>query len=168
MALTSKVSVQFSGLLTGPLDLATPTMDLLRTLAIELASGTGANQADMIWSDRRTLAASGTEDLDLAGVLTHPLTGALLTFARLKAILIYAATTNTNNVNLTRPAAAGVTLFLAASDGVAVRPGGLFVVAAPDATAYVVTATTADLLTVTNSAAGTEVIYDVILIGASA
>jgi hypothetical protein len=39
---------------------------------------------------------------------------------------------------------------------------------APDATGYPVTAATGDLVTLTNSAAGTSVTYDVIIIGSSA
>jgi hypothetical protein len=56
----------------------------------------------------------------------------------------------------------------AATHTVTVRPGGLFQLIAPDATAYAVTATTADLLRITNSGAGTSVTYDIVLLGASA
>lgn len=90
------------------------------------------------------------------------------TFARVKMVVVGAASGNTNNVNVTRPASNGVPLFLAAGDGIAVRPGGLFVAVASDATAYAVTAGTGDLLTFTNSAGSTSVTYDVIVIGASA
>jgi len=61
-----------------------------------------------------------------------------------------------------------VPLFLAASDGISVRPGGLFCWAAPDATAVAVTAGTGDLLAIANSGAGTSVTYDVVIIGSSA
>lgn len=49
-----------------------------------------------------------------------------------------------------------------------VRPGGLLVLAAPDVAAYAVTAATGDLLHVANSAGGSAVTYDVVVIGASA
>ena len=55
----------------------------------------------------------------------------------------------------------------AAGDIVNVRSGGLLVLVAPDATAYAVTATTADILRILNSAAGT-ITYDIALLGASA
>jgi hypothetical protein len=48
-----------------------------------------------------------------------------------------------------------------------VRPGGLAVLAAPDATAYVVTAGTGDLIDIVNTAAG-NVAPEIYLIGASA
>lgn len=167
MALTTKLVTSVVSTLTDALDLSTVTDPLSYALRTTLTSGTGANQADMLWHDTRTLAASGTEDLDLAGVLVNGL-GDTQTFARVKTILVAAAAANSNNVNVTRPAANGVPLFLAAGDGIAVRPGGMFMATAPDATGYAVTAGTGDLLTVTNSAAGTSVTYSVIIIGASA
>lgn len=167
MALTTRITLSAVAELTSALDLATASVPMDMQTTIRLATGTAANQADKIFHDRRTLAASGTEDLDLAGALTDPL-GAALTFARIKAVIVKAADGNTNNVNITRPAANGVPLFLAASDGIAVRPGGLFCWVAPDATAVAVTAGTGDLLTFTNSAGSTSVTYDVVLIGASA
>lgn len=167
MALTTRLSLSLLAALTNALDLSTPDDTLNYLKNIELATGTSANQADMLWHDRRTLSASATEDLDFAGSLTNAL-GATQTFARVKALVVYAATANTNNVNVTRPGSNGVPLFLAAGDGIAVRPGGLFLAVAPDATAYAVTGGTGDLLTFTNSAGSTSVTYDVIVIGASA
>lgn len=167
MALTTKLVTSVTSTLTDALDLSTVTDPLAYTLRTTLTSGTGANQADMLWHDTRTLSASATEDLDLAGVLVNGL-GDTQTFARVKLIMVTAASANTNNVNVTRPAANGVPLFLAAGDGIAVRPGGAFLASAPDATAYAVTAATGDLLTFTNSAGSTSVTYSVIIIGASA
>lgn len=132
-----------------------------------LSNGTGVNQADKIWSDTRTLAASGTEDIDLAGVLTD-IFGAALTFARIKIMMIAAWGANTNNVVVGNAATNGfITWVGGATHTVSVRPGGLLVVAAPDA-GYAVTASTGDLLHVINSAAGTSVTYDIVLVGASA
>ncbi|MEU1554002.1 hypothetical protein ABZ517_14955 [Streptomyces scabiei] len=167
MALSTNMRLDLKSTLSSALDLVTSRAPLDYSAVIDLASGTGANQADRIFADTRTLAASATEDLDLAGVLSDPL-GASLTFARIKAVLIRAAAGNTNSVNVTRPASNGVPLFLAAGDGLSVRPGGLFLWVAPDATGVAVTAGTGDLLTLTNSAGSTSVTYDVIIIGASA
>lgn len=167
MALTTRLSVSLLAALTSALDLSTADDTLNYLKNIELATGTGANQADMLWHDRRTLSASATENLDLAGSLTNAL-GATQTFARVKALVVYAATGNTNNVNVIREGTNGVPVFLALGDGVAVRPGGLLALVAPDATAYAVTGGTGDLLTFTNSAGSTSVTYDVIVIGASA
>jgi hypothetical protein len=115
---------------------------------------------------RAWLSASATEDLDLSGSLTNAF--GTVTFARIKAVLVVASTDNTNNVNVTRPASNGVPLFLAAGDGLSVRPGGIFMWACSDATGVAVTAGTGDLLTLTNSAGSTSVTYSIIVIGASA
>lgn len=167
MALATDIQLKFAATLTSALDLVTASVPLSVSERFKWASGTGSDQADLIFHDQRTLSASATEDLDLAGSLSSAL-GATLTFARLKAILVVAASTNTNNVNVTRPASNSVPLFLASNDGIAVRPGGLFLWVAPDSTAAAVTAGTGDLITFTNSAGSTSVTYDVVLIGASA
>ncbi|UUU21716.1 hypothetical protein [Streptomyces sp. DSM 40750] len=167
MTLSTNMRLNLQSTLSSALDLVTSRAPLVYESIIDLASGVGANQADKIFADTRTLAASATEDLDLAGVLSDPL-GAALTFARIKAVLVKAAAGNTNSVQVTRPAANGVPLFIAAGDGLAVRPGGLFLWVAPDATGVAVTAGTGDLLTLTNSAGSTSVTYDVVIIGASA
>ena len=71
-------------------------------------------------------------------------------------------------MRVTRPASNGVPLFLAASDGLDVKPGGCFLWLAPDATGVAVTAGTGDLINIANSSSGTSVTYDVVIIGASA
>jgi hypothetical protein len=166
MPLSTRLHVALTANQTKALDLVTGSVPLDYSKRIDLATGTGASQADLVFSDNRTLAASGTEDLDLAGALVDAY-GATLTFARVKAILVVAASANTNSVNVSRTTANGVPLFLAATDGLSVRPGGLFLWAAPDAVATVVTAGTGDLLTIANSSSGTSVSYDIVIIGAS-
>jgi hypothetical protein len=165
MSLTSDIRISVVGELVGAGDLGNPSQKFSRLLTLTLATGTGASQADKVFSDQRTLTASATEDLDFAGSLTDAL-GAALTFAKIKAILVFAATTNTNNVVISRPAANGLVIFEAASDAIAVKPGGCFIWACPG-TGITVTAGTGDLLTFTNSAAGTSVIYDIVVIGTS-
>lgn len=166
MALTSTLNFSISGSQTNALDLGTASHPFSLASNFSLASGTGANQADRAFSDTRTLGASATEDLDLAGVLTDAF-GAVITFAKIKAIVIKAAAANTNNVNLSRPAGAtGVPLFLAISDGLIIPPGYTFAWFGPG-TGITVTPTSGDLFTLTNSAGGTGVTYDVVIIGTS-
>lgn len=167
MALDTNLLVKLDADLTSALDLVTASSPLSVAERIRLSSGTGLAAADMQWSDTRTLAASATEDLDLAGSLTGPL-GTTLTFARIKLVLIMAADGNANDVQVTRPTSNGAPLFLAAGDGLPVKPGGLFLWVAPNAAGVAVTAATGDLLTVTNSAGSTGVTYSIVVIGASA
>jgi hypothetical protein len=166
VALATRFDLRVTSTLTNPLDLETPLSALTYNSLIDLATGTGLGQADMKWSDQRTLVASGTEDLDLAGSLTGPL-GTTLTFARVKALLVKAASANTNDVQISR-AAAGIPLFAATGDLIPVKPGGLFLWVAPNAAGVVVTPATADTITITNSAGTTGVTYDIVIIGASA
>lgn len=68
-----------------------------RRFAFTDGGGAVANTANRIWTDRRTLAASATENLDLAGGLTDAF-GSAITFARVRALIVAAALGNTNNV----------------------------------------------------------------------
>jgi len=167
--LTSKVQLILSALYQNPaIGIAVGQGNIDRSQVINLANGTGADQADRVFSETRTLAASGTYDLDLAGVLTDVF-GVALTFARIKAIILFALAANTNNVVLGN---SGVNAFLgpfgAAAHTVNVMPGGMLVMVSPNATGWPVTAGTGDILKTTNSAGGTGVTYDIVLIGASA
>lgn len=167
MALETRLHLAVTANQTSALDLTTVSAPIDWARQIVLANGTGAGQADRIFSDQRTLTASSTENLDLAGTLTD-VYGATITFARVKAIIIGAASGNTNNVVVGGHASAAFVNWVSdATDKIVVRPGGLFVLAATDATGYAVTATTGDMLTVANSSSGTSVTYDVIVIGSS-
>lgn len=166
MALTTVIDANLSASLTSALDLVTASAPLALNTRISLASGTSTGQADLCWSDTRTVAASGTDALDLAGTLAGNL-GGTLTIVKLKAVFVRAAAANTNNVRVNRPASNGVPLFLAASDGIDVLPGGLFLWVAPGA-GVTVTAGTGDLLNIDNSSSGTSVTYDVVFVGTSA
>jgi hypothetical protein len=167
MPLASQFGVSLVATLTQALDLATAQVPLQVARSYQLADGAGADQANRIFHDQRTLAASANEDLDLAGVLLDPF-GAAITFARVKALLVAPAAANTNNVVV---GAAATNPFLswvgAGTHTVTVRPGGVLLLAAPDATAYAVTAGTGDLLRIANSGAGTSVTYDIVVIGAA-
>src|SRR5512139_466082 len=166
MPVTANLQVSVTGQHTNALDLGVATFPFVKALALALASGTGANQSDRVFTDTRTLTASATENLDLAGTLVDAF-GATITFVTVKAVLIVAAAGNTNNVQVTRPASNGLPLFIAAGDGLEVKPNGAFAWFAPGV-GIAVTAGTGDLLALTNSAGGTSVVYDVIIIGTSA
>ncbi len=169
MPLTSKLIVAASALLVATQDLGDARTAKLAQLVVDLADGTAAGQANRLFADTRTIAPSGTDDLDLAGVLTDPL-GTALTFVKVKAIIVKAADANTNNVvvggALTTPF---VGPFGAATHTAHARPGGIlaFVCGAADANGWSVGAGASDLLRVANSGAGTPVTYDIVVIGTS-
>ena len=164
-----QLAVSASATLTSALDLGTASAPQALSRSMSLLNGTAAGQADRVFSDRRTLAASATEDLDLAGTLLDAY-GTASTFARVKGIIIAAATGNTNNVVVGAAASNPWATLLSATGTVTLRPGAFVAVGtgAADATGYAVTATTADLLKIANSAGSTSVTYDIHIIGASA
>lgn len=148
---------------TGPLG-DTPVDNVIKNYALALASGTGAGNADFTWRDQRTLGPSANESLDFSPS-TADAFGVTLTFVKVKMMIFFAATANTNQVVVSRPAANGIP-WTAASATITLDPGGIFVFFSPVGVA--VTAATGDLITITNSAAGTSVVYDIIFVGASA
>lgn len=165
MSVTGRLLVDLAVNMSSALDLGSTSSPLKYIRQLDLANGSGANQISKVFHDKRTLSASGTEDLDLAGSLTDPL-GASLTFTKIRLMLIYAAPANTNLVVVGGAGSNGFITWVGdATDKVKIRPGGLFLATAPDATGYAVTASTGDLLTVANSSSGTGVTYDIVLLG---
>lgn len=161
------LSVNFFATLNNLLDLQSASSALSYAASIGQSNGNGANQADRIFTDTRTIAASGTDDLDVnAGGLIDPL-GNVFTVLRLKLIIVKAYAANTNNVVMGVGTNPITTILGGTTPTLNIRPGGLCVLAAPDATAYGVTAATADVLRFANSGAGTSVTYDLILVGSS-
>ena len=127
-----------------------------------LSHGTGNNQATTVWQDDRTLTASASEDLDFNGSLTDAY-GNSVTCTKLKALVVKAASTNVNDVDVGGSNTTIAGRFGATNDIVSVRPGGLFLYLAAS-TGVTVTNASADLLTVANSAGSTSVTYDIILL----
>jgi len=166
MALSVVLKAGVRGTQTNALDLGTVALPIDVQASITLDNGTGANQADKVFTDTRTVTTGATDSIDLAGSLTDAF-GATITLARVKAILVKAASGNTTDLSVARPAANGAVLSSAASDAIVVKPGGVFFWAAPDATAIPVTAGTGDLLSIIN-AAGASANYDIVIVGASA
>lgn len=137
-------------------------------LSWDVTDGTGANQADMVFADQRTLGNGASEELDLYGGLTDSF-GVTQNFARIKGFYIKAASTNTDTITIGNAAANGWPGFFGAlTHTVVFLPGaGIFAIS-PDAIGWPVTNATADKLKILNDAAGAAAIYDIVLIGASA
>lgn len=157
------IALNIDATLIGTGDLGNPKQRVVIEEVLDLIAGTAAiNQCDLLFQDTRTLAASGTEDLDVAGVLATAF-GATITAAELVLLYVKAHAANTNNVNVIRPSSNGVPMFLAAGDGVAILPGENFLRLSEHG--ITVTASTGDLITITNSGGTTGVTYDVLIIG---
>jgi hypothetical protein len=164
-ALTAAISIALSGAFTNSMDVGSANFPIQFNPNFVFTDGTGANQAKTIFTDTRTLAASASEDLDLAGVLTDAF-GNVITFDKIKAIIVTAAAGNTNNVLFGGAASAQASPWFGdVTDTLVIRPGGAICLIAPDATGYDITATSADLLKIANSSSGTGVTYTIVLIG---
>lgn len=167
MPVTANINLSVSGQHTSVLDLGTAVLPFSLSAVQDYTNGTATGQVDRVFTDTRTLTASATENLDLAGALVDAF-GATLTFVTIKAVIIKAALANANDVLVSRGATNGVALFTAVSAGLAgLKPGGAFAWFAGGA-GLAVTPATGDLIVITNSAGGTSVNYDVIILGTSA
>jgi hypothetical protein len=129
---------------------------------MQLASGTAAKQADIPFFDELSIAASSNSDIDLAGVLAGAF-GNTLTMAELVALCIVnaprdaAAAANVSSLTI----GGGSNPVLSFLGGTApnvgpIRPGGVLLLACPDAAGLgTVVAGTGDILRIANGAGGT-------------
>ena len=146
-------------------DINTAVNEIALSKLTQLLDGTGADQANQAFSDERTLAPSTNEDLDLSGVLTDAF-GASIAFTSIKAMVVIADETNGDNIEIGGATTNGFISWAGAADDKVVIPaGGMFVITAPDAAGFAVTAGTADLLRIANADAGGAATYQIVLIG---
>lgn len=167
MSLTAKLLVEFTADQEGSNDFGGPSFEPKLRRLMNFASGTGADQADIVFADERTLAASATEDLDLAGVLADAF-GATITAVEVVGIIVEADAANTNNV-VVGDATSPVPIFGGTNPTVSVKPGGIFVLFAPNASGqFTVGAGSTDDLKITNSSSGTGVTYRIAILARTA
>lgn len=161
-----KITCAIEGVVSTSGDFGNPQQQLTARAVLDLVTGTSAGQADLVFSDQRTLAASANESLDLNGSLVDVF-GAAANFIKIVAIYFKAAAGNANNVVVGGAASNGFFPMFGASTDTIKLPGGAGVLLFNDA-GWTVTAATADLLKVANGGSGTAVTYDVVLVGRSA
>lgn len=130
------------------------------------SSGTGANQANALYQTQATLSASGSTTYDLNGSLTDDF-GQSVTCTKLRALVVKAASANTNSVVVGGGATTVTALTTTGAftgPGVPIRPGGIWMITFPDATGGAVTASSSDILQIANSAGSSSVTYDFIVV----
>lgn len=155
--------VEAAGTLSDSPDIGNSNYSLDYIQYFPIVNGTGAGQANMTWTDTRTISASSSENLDLAGVLTNSF-GTTLTFTKIKGMIVTANSANTNNVLVGGAASNAFINWVAdATDIIQLPPNAVFSFFNP--AGYAVTAATGDLLKIANSSSGTPVTYDIVLIG---
>jgi hypothetical protein len=135
---------------------------------ISLVDGTGANQCDLAYMEERTVNSASNDDIDLAGVLSSAL-GATITAAKLVAICIINKRRDgsVNTTNLTIGGGSN-TVPGFANALAALKPGGMFLMASPDAAGLAtVTAGAGDIIRVANSS-GAQAKYMIAILARSA
>lgn len=168
MSLKSEILVRLSATQAGGNALQAQTFSPTIQKTIQLASGTAANQADIVWGDERALAASASEDIDLSGTLIDAF-GNTVAAVDVVAFLVVADNANTNDVVVSPGSSAGAPILGGTSPTVPVKPGGVFLLACGVAGGqFSVTPTTADIITIKNGGASTSVKYTIAVIGRSA
>lgn len=119
-------------------------------------SGVGYNEADLVFSDTRSLAASSNEDLDLVGGFTDGL-GNTVSPAKIKALIIENLNTDDQVLTIKAAASNGWAGFISTS-GIYLGPGssqcpGIYAQVAPKGRS--ITGGTGDLLNVANASGNT-------------
>lgn len=122
------------------------------TYALALTDGTGANQAQVVWSDSRTLATAGTDSLNLSSLSDDRGT---VNFSQIKAIYVR----NTHATEGLRVGGATIGAFagLPSVTSLTLPAGGVYLTTAPVAGGFTGVAA--------QFAASGEVTYDIVLIG---
>lgn len=156
MTLAAVASASIAGRFTADNALGKAGARFEHSFTQRFSTGTGRDQAEKAWSKNINIAASGTDELDLAGVLAD-LFGATITMAAIKAVLVTADRGNTNNIVVGGAASNAALIFADATDKAAVKPGGCLHIVDPSAAGTTVTAGTGDKLLLANSAAGSAV-----------
>jgi hypothetical protein len=161
----SQILLHVLGTYFGAGNLYQPQVPIAFQQSYTISNGSGANQADMIFQDQRTLAASATENLDLQTGALLDIFGNAIALSKVKAIVVTALGTNTNNVLVGGAGSNAFTgPFGSTTDVNTVVPGGTLVLVAPTAGGYTVDGTH-KLLKIANSSSGTQVIYNIIIFG---
>lgn len=157
MGLSANLLIKLNARQTGANDFGGPDFSPELEKLFQFASGTGADQADILYVDERAFVASTAVEFDLFGVLTQAF-GSVINAAEIVAIVIINESKDGVRNTVTLSVGAGTApwfgMFGATGDVIKVPPGGAIAAVAPDAAGYgAVTATTADILTVTPGAA---------------
>lgn len=126
-----------------------------------LTSGTGEGKASIFYVDELSLAAGATINVDLAGV-NIDVFGGTVAFTKVRLLYVEVLSTEAStgeSISIGGHASAAFASFFGdVSDKIKVRLGGCLQLSCVDATAYPVTATTGDLIKITNNDSANPVI----------
>lgn len=143
------------------------------TKAFTIADGVGANQAQLLYAGVRTIAAAGTDNVDVFGSLSDPL-GTVFSAAEIKAIFVHLLSVADDATNGT--ACSSITIgnhatlaflagFGAAAHTWTILSGQIFLATNFSAAGWPSVAATSDMLKVLNNDGAVAAAYKLILWG---
>lgn len=166
MTLTAKILLQILATESSSSDLSSTTRVTNVSRTVNFANGTGANQAEIVWSDSRTIAANGEDILDLTALADDR---GSVDLTAVKAIYVR----NTGTVDISWLALAlpehwtTGPLYVEEGFGAIIPPGGVMLITNPSATAWAV-ASEDEQISFANDSSTTAAAYDIIMIGEGA
>lgn len=167
-----KMTARLQAVEVGPNDFGGPVFSPDMLQVIELTDGTGANQADIIWFDERTVATGTSVDLDLNGVLTDAFGGTISALELVALFVINAprsGAANTTNLTIgggTNP----ITGYMGGTTPTIgpIRPGSFVFLGSSNTAGFgAIVAGTGDILRITNSA-GASATFQIAIVARSA
>lgn len=137
---------------------------------LTLTNGTSDNQSDRQYSEEKSIAASGTYDLDLAGSVTDQLGN---TFTIAEIVWIFVKNTSAAVTTTVAVGAAGsnpiASLFADTSDKLIIPGnGGIWCAGSPADGGFAVTAGSADTIRFTNNDGSNAATVEIYIVGRSA
>lgn len=173
MTLSAQIVAQLRATQLGTNDFGGPQFSPTMEKIVSLSIGTGADQADILWMDERTVTTGANDDLDLNGVLTNAF-GATVNAVEIVAMFIInepRAGSPANTTTLTVGAGTNpVTGYLGGTTPTLgpIRPGNFVLFGGGNVGGFgVVTASTGDILRIANSA-GASATYQIAILARSA
>ena len=163
-SLSTRLTVTVAPTLTSTVGLAETSATAKALVDFTLSAGTGANQADSVYTASSTITTGATLSLDLKGSMVDAF-GAAFTPSKLRLVYISSRSANSTNLTLFGNAASPLILNTAATT-TTLTPGDCFLTTRRATAGITVTASTADIVDITN-AAGASAIVDIVLVGTS-
>jgi hypothetical protein len=173
MTLSAQIVAQLRATQLGSNDFGGPQFSPTMEKIVSLSIGTGADQADILWMDERSVGTGANDDLDLNGVLTNAF-GATINAVEIVALFIInepRAGSPANTTNLTVGSGTNpVTGYLGGTTPTLgpIRPGNFVLFGGGNVGGFgVVTASTGDILRIANSS-GASATYQIAILARSA
>ena len=161
MSLSTLLTLKVSALQENARDLVTGRADLAKKYTVTLPTGTGAGQADHAFSDQYSIAASGTQIVDLSAIANG--VGQSIKFTNVKAIIV--SQTGGSSIKVAPNATEGFADWIGGTTpSVEIGDGGVMVVSEP-AAGWGITDNVDDKLLITNNDGSNTAVVDVIVIG---